>query len=100
MFSQLIQLQSRLQKGVQTCLGVLADSLCFRGPPHRWFSAGSERSQQTAALAKSSLATYLMTLGGPGAPRPTCTLFFGDKSSISEEAWEKMKQNKCPVRNS
>lgn len=61
--------------------------------------AGSERSGQTAAVAKSSLGTYQMTLGALGVPKPMCTQFFGDRSLISEEAWEEMEQNKWPVRS-
>lgn len=93
MFSQLIQLQSPLQTGFS------ADLLVSGTPPPAFF-AGSEHSELTAAVAKSSLGTYQMTSGGLGVPRPTCTLFSGDRSSISEEAWEEMKQNKCPVRKS
>lgn len=76
-----------------------ADLLVSGTPPPAFF-AGSEHSELTAAVAKSSLGTYQMTSGGLGVPRPTCTLFSGDRSSISEEAWEEMKQNKCPVRKS
>lgn len=98
MFSQLTQLQGRLRKGVQRWSGFFADSLLIWCPTARLF-AGSERSEQTTAVAKSSLRTYQMTLGGLGAPRPTCTPFFCDRSSISEEAWEEMKQNKRSVRD-
>lgn len=57
----------------------------------------SVQSKQQQLL--SSLGTYQMTSGGLGVPRPTCTLFFCDRSSISAEAWEEMKQNKRPVRD-
>lgn len=79
--------------------GLFSWLVCF-GHPTAGVFAGSEHSEQTAAVAKSSLGTYQMTSGGLGVPRPTCTPFFGDRSSISEEAWEEMKQNKCPVRKS
>lgn len=77
---------------------LFADSLVSSVPPPSVF-AGSERSEQTAAVAKSSLGTYQMTSGGLGVPRPMCTLFFCDRSSIFEEACEETKQNKCSVRN-
>lgn len=80
--------------------GLFQLTCLFRAPRRRRFFAGSEHSELTAAVAKSSLGTYQMTSGGLGVPRPTCTLFSGDRSSISEEAWEEMKQNKCPVRKS
>lgn len=86
------------ERGARRRLGFFADSRLFGRPTARLF-AGSECSEQTTAVAKSSLRTYQMTLGGLGVPRPMCTLFFCDRSSISEEAWEEMKQNKCSVRD-
>lgn len=57
------------------------------------FSARSERfAAQTAAAAKSSLDTYPTTPAAPGGPRPARTRFFGDRSSIFEEACEETEQ--------
>lgn len=85
----------------RACRDVLAFSLTqwFLASPPPVFFAWSERSEQTAAVGESSLGTYQMTLEAPGVPRPTCTRFSGDRSSISEEAWEDMKQNKCSARD-
>lgn len=59
------------------------------------FSARSERfAAQTAAAAKSSLDTYPTTPAAPGGPRPARTRFFGDRSSIFEEACEETEQEK------
>lgn len=93
MFSQLIQLQSRLRKGRADvfCFLLFQLTRCVAAA----LSARSERfAAQTAAAAKSSLDTYPTTPAAPGGPRPARTRFFGDRSSIFEEACEETEREK------